>query len=110
MKKILFVLLVFVATNVFGVTQRGKIVGYVPYHNGTVKNFALKIENNIVEGCNVSGRFYFDETTLAYSEMVSSIIAAYHSQTPVTVYYNKTCNTWGNAYDVKYVCVGDINC
>jgi len=110
MKLIITFSLLLVSLSSFAGDQYGKIVGYVPYHSGGVKHFAFKLENNIVEGCNTSGRFYIDESNLSYNEVVSSLIAAFHSKTDVKVNYSTTCNVWSNSYDANYVCIGGINC
>ena len=110
MKFITTFALLFTSMQCYADAQSGKVIGYVPYHKGDMKNFALKLENNIVEGCNTTGRFYFDDSNPSYNEMVSSVMSAYHSKTTVAVHYAKTCNVWGNSYDVKYICIGAINC
>ncbi len=105
----LAILLIFPTITLAG-SQTGKVTGYVPYHNGTLKSFGFKLENNIIEGCNTTGRFHFDSEMVEFNQMVSSIIAAYHSNTEVKVNYSTTCNTLGNSFDTNYVCVGNINC
>ncbi|MEL4394967.1 hypothetical protein [Shewanella algae] len=90
--------------------ETGKVVGYVPHHNGSLKSFGFKLDGSAPNGCNTTGRFYFDSSKVEFDEMVSSVIAAYHSNTEVKVNYSKLCNVLGNSYDVNYICIGNINC
>ena len=115
MKIALIILALFVSTSTFAAKQSAKVTGFIPY-SSTVKEILLfKLEGNVYdpvggEGCNTSGRFGIDSTNLKYKATLSAIIAAFHAQSTVTVHYLDTCDAFGNSADVKYICVGTINC
>lgn len=90
--------------------QTGEIAGLVAYESGGKKIIIFKLPNNVSGGCNGTARFAFDSSKLNYDLMASTVLSAFHSKTMVQVEYTETCNAWGNSYDVRYVCLGDMNC
>lgn len=90
--------------------QNGEITGVIPFESGNKKLFFIQLKDNVSGGCNGTGRFVLESSKLSYSETVSAIMAAYFSKTPVQVEYTKTCNAWGNAYDISWICIGNIPC
>ena len=110
MKKNILILCALLSFDAYAERQSGEITGVIPYQSGPNKLFFVQLTSNVVEGCNGSGRFVLEGTKLSYNENVSLLIAAYFSKTPMQIEYTKTCNAWGNAYDINYVCVGSIPC
>ncbi len=110
LKKILFMVLLLVPFYANADRQNGEITGVIAFETGGKKLFFIQLKDNVVGGCNVTGRFAFDSSKLNYDVMVSSMMAAYFSKTPVQVEYSKTCNVFGNVYDISYVCIGNIPC
>ncbi len=90
--------------------QSGNISGYIPYSNGHKEIIIFKLNNNVAEGCNTTGRFAMDSNSPRYKATLSAIIAAFHSQTKVRVKYTPTCDSWGNSADAELICVGNIDC
>ncbi|NOI94298.1 hypothetical protein F0232_04810 [Vibrio sp. T3Y01] len=110
MKSFIALTLVIAAFSTSAASQHGKVIGYIPYSVGDKEVIIFKIENNVSKGCNVTGRFAMDSSSLRYKATLSSIMSAYHSKTPIRVNYLETCNSWGNTADANFVCIGDINC
>ena len=54
--------------------------------------------------------FAIDSKTPKFEGTVAAVMAAYHSKSPVSIEYLSSCNAWGNAADIAFMCVGDINC
>lgn len=110
--KIVIFLLTFILSsfNALAARQVGKITGIIPYESYGKKIVIFKIENNIAQGCNVTGRFAFDESKKNFDLMSSAILSAFHAGTTVQVEYSNSCNAWGNSYDIQYICFGDIPC
>ncbi len=90
--------------------QSGQLTGYIPYSSDDKEIIIFKLQNNVVEGCNTTGRFAMDSRSPRYKATVAAIISAFHSQTPIVVKYLPTCYSWSNSADVAFVCVGNINC
>ena len=90
--------------------QTGEIIGYLPYSQAGKEIIFFKLQGNVSAGCNITGRFAMDDSSLRYKTTVSAVIAAFHSKTPIMVDYSSSCNTWGNAADVNFICIGNINC
>lgn len=90
--------------------QVGEITGFVAFESGGVKKLTFKLVNNVSGGCNTTARYTFDESLRNFDLMASTILSAYHAKSLVQVEYFESCNAWSNAYDVRYICVGDINC
>ena len=110
MKKILFFVLLSISFGANADRQVGEITGIIPYESGGKKLFFFQLKDNVSGGCNLSARFTFDNNKVNYDAMVSSMMAAYLAKIPVQVEYTKTCNSWGNSYDVSWVCIGNIPC
>ncbi|WP_337914001.1 hypothetical protein [Vibrio cholerae] len=98
------------AFNAHAARQVGKITGVIPYEASGKKIVIFKIENNIAQGCNVTGRFAFDESKKNFDLMSSALLSAFHAGTTVHVEYSNSCKAWGNSYDIQYICFGDIPC
>jgi hypothetical protein len=88
----------------------GEISGFVPYESVGKKILIFKLKNSVADSCNTTARFAFDQTKVNFDLMSATILAAFHAKTPVQVEYNKTCNALSNAFDARFVCLGDINC
>jgi hypothetical protein len=110
MKKLFMLLTALMSFNCFAERQTGEITGIIPYESGGKKLYFVQVRNNIFEGCNVTGRFVFDDSKLNHQAMWAMIMASYYAKTPVSIEYTKTCNVWGNGYDLVYVCAGSIPC
>ncbi len=110
MKSFLCIAMLLVSFHASADRQNGEIIGFIPSESGSKKLFFIQLKDNVVGGCNVTGRFAFDSSKLNYDVMVSAMMAAYFSKTPVQVEYTKTCNVFGNVYDISYVCIGTIPC
>jgi hypothetical protein len=110
MKKIVFAVLFLLSTSASAEFQTGKITGYIPTdYNGKLL-LLVQIEGNASGGCNATGRFAIDSSAPRYKSILAGLMAAFHAQTPVTISYSQTCNAFGNAWDLTYVCVGSIPC
>ncbi len=107
---VIFAVLMFSALAANADSQSGKIVGFVPYTKGGKEVFLFKFQGNNTGGCNSSGRFAMDSTSLHFKATYAAILAAFNSQSDVFVAYSQSCNAWSNAWDVTYVCTGAINC
>ncbi|EGQ7703135.1 hypothetical protein ACUULL_001468 [Vibrio cholerae] len=101
---------VLTAFNAHAARQVGKITGVIPYEASGKKIVIFKIENNIAQGCNVTGRFAFDESKKNFDLMSSALLSAFHAGTTVHVEYSNSCKAWGNSYDIQHICFGDIPC
>jgi hypothetical protein len=111
MKRILLSLFFLLCTSAnAAVFQTGKIVGYIPSDISGKEVFLLQIEGNVTGGCNVTGRFAIDSTQLKFKATRAAIIVAFHTQTALTVAYEQTCNSYPNAWDISWVCVGPLPC
>lgn len=110
MNKIIITFLALLSFGAFAERQNGEISGLVPYEIGGKKILIFKLNGNVSGGCNTTARFAIDQSKQNYDLMSSTILSAFHSKTPVQVEYTKTCNSWGNTYDARFVCIGDINC
>ncbi|WP_444996098.1 hypothetical protein [Aliikangiella sp. IMCC44359] len=91
-------------------SHSGKITGYIVSKQGVEKLFFLKLEGITAGGCSSTGRLAIDSSSPSFDATQSAIMAAFHSKTDVNIYYNDTCNTGQNAWDILWVCVGDIPC
>jgi hypothetical protein len=110
MNKIIVLLSGILSFGVYAERQNAEITGLVPYESGGKKILIFKLKGNIAGGCNTTARFAIDDSKLNFDLMSSTILSSFHSKTPVQVEYNTTCNSWGNAYDARFICLGDINC
>jgi hypothetical protein len=110
MKKILFSILCLCATQASAQSQTSSITGYLPYQANGKQIFLFQLQGNVAGACNTTGRFAIDSSSLHFKSVQAAIMAAFHSQSTVTVAYAQTCNTWGNAWDISYVCVGNLPC
>jgi hypothetical protein len=111
MKIFLLCLLASISMMTLADRQNGEISGLVAYESGGKKMLFFKIVGAAPAACNTTARFVIDSASkINFDLMSSTILSAYHSKTPVQVEYNQTCNTWGNSFDARYICVGDIAC
>jgi len=111
-KRFLFsVLIVGLSHNAFSYnTQLGNLDGYLPYSNGTKEIFFFKLDSTSASGCNGTNRYAIDSDHKNFKSVVSAVMASFHSKTPIRVRYEETCNTFSNAFDSSYICIGDIPC
>ncbi|RZQ52627.1 hypothetical protein C1E23_13280 [Pseudoalteromonas phenolica] len=105
----MFLLLIF-SFKTFAERQTGIITGLVPFESNGKKIIVFKLEDNVSGECNTTARFAFDDSKINYDLMASTLLSAYHSKTRVQVEFNRTCHAWGNSFDSRYICIGDINC
>lgn len=114
MNKYLLVFLLTLPTIVLSATHAGRntgvVTGYIPYSNAGKEVFFVKITNSSTSGCNTTGRFAIDDDSERFDVTRSAVIAAYHAQTPVTIVFKASCDTWSNATDINYMCFGNIPC
>ncbi|MDC5855188.1 hypothetical protein [Vibrio europaeus] len=110
MRIVLLFVLALASSSVFAERQSGLVSGVVVYDQDGRNMFSFKLKNNLVAGCNTSGRYVFDEGNSNYYLMSSAILTAYKMKEEVIVEYTPTCNVWSNSFDVRYVCIGDVNC
>ena len=89
---------------------KGHVSGLVAYETGGRKILLFKLNNSTSKGCNTTARFAFDQSKVNFDLMSSTILSAYHAKTPVEVNYDETCNIWGNSFDARFICLGDIPC
>lgn len=104
------IFLLLISCNVSAEFQTGVINGYIPYSSEGQEKFIIQLKNNVSGGGNTTSRFAIAESAANYDKIAAALMAAFHSKTPVTVSYQKTCNAWGNSYDFDFVCVGSIPC
>jgi len=90
--------------------QSGVVKGYIPYSSGGKEILIFNTTNSVAIGCNATARFAIDNTSLRYKATLSVVIAAFHSQKEIVVDYLPSCNVWGNAADIRYICIGEIAC
>ena len=110
MKKHLAWVLALCATTAGADSLSGKIAGFgAGTYNGR-ETFVFRLEGTASGGCNSTGRYALDSLAPNYKTTVASIIAAYHAQADVFVNYSQSCNTFPNAWDANYICVGTISC
>lgn len=110
MRLLLFVVIFAFSQMCVAEQQRGKLTGYIPTDVNGREVLIFQIENNVSGGCNVTGRFAIDSTSLSYKGIFSAAIAAFHSQSSVSIIYFESCNSYGNAWDVRAICVGNLPC
>ena len=91
-------------------SHSGKVEGYIVSKNGTEKLFYFKLEGNPTGGCNTTGRFLITDAATTHDGTQSAVMAAFHSKTNVNVYYDEVCSTGENAWDIRWVCIGNIPC
>lgn len=87
-----------------------KVTGFVPYDFQGKELFFVQIEGNASGGCNITSRFVIDSTQPRFKSVRAAIMASFYAQVPIRVAYAQTCNTYPNAWDLLYVCVGPIPC
>lgn len=110
MRLSIFAILISIVAACPAATLTGVVTGYVSPSNANGPAVIFKMNTSTVEGCNSTGRFAMSSQDVRYKANLTAIMAAYHSQSPVTATYNTTCTTWGNSYDLTYVCVGTVGC
>jgi hypothetical protein len=110
MKKALFATLCLCTTLALAQSQTAKVTGYIPYDNGGRQIFLFQLQGNVSGGCNTSSRFAIDSSALRFKSTQAAVMAAFHTQTDVTVSYSQTCSAWGNSWDIAHVCVGSLPC
>ncbi|NOH22833.1 hypothetical protein [Vibrio europaeus] len=110
MRFVLFVLLALASSNVFAERQSGLVTGVIVSEQDGRNMFFFKLKNNLIAGCNTTGRYVFDEGNSNYYLMSSAILTAFKMKEEIIVEYTPTCDVWSNSFDVRYVCIGDINC
>ncbi len=88
----------------------GQVIGYFPYHTGQKEILFIRLDSGVSGGCNTTERFAIDSNSPGYKSTQASIMAAFHAKTTINVNYSSTCNVFGNAYDINYICVGNIAC
>lgn len=110
MKIILPIVFILFPMFAFGGSQTSEISGYLPFSNADKEIFIFKLKDNISGGCNATGRFAIDSTSVRFVGMRTALIAAFHAKSKVRVSYDGSCDSWSNTYDATMVCIGEINC
>ena len=110
MKYFLTLTSVFFSIPSFALSQTGKVTGYIPYEAAGKEVLIVQMQGNAAGGCNSTGRFAIDSSTMKFKGTSAAAIAAFHAQSDVTIIYTQTCNAWGNAWDIQSFCVGAISC
>lgn len=110
MKRLLTVTSLLFASVAMAQSQTGKVGGYIPSQAGGKEIFVIQLQGNATGGCNSSGRFAISTDAPMFKNTAAALMAAYHTQADVTVYYSQSCNALGNAWDISYVCVGNVPC
>ena len=90
--------------------QSGKITGYVNFVSGGREIILIKLENNSAGTCNTTGRYAIDDTSKQFKFFQSMVLSAYATKETININFNQSCNSWGNAWDINFACVGSINC
>jgi hypothetical protein len=98
------------STGAIAQSTTGKVTGYIPYANGNTQIFLFSVDSNLSGGCNTTARYTITSASAQFKSVQAAVMAAFHSQTPVMVYYSSTCNGWGNSWDLNSVCIGTIPC
>jgi hypothetical protein len=109
-KYLLLVISLIFSSAAFSARLSGTVEGYIPYSSGEKEILIFKLANSATGGCNTTQRFAIDSNDKKYKATLSAILAAFHSKTTVAVDYLPSCNAWGNSADIRYICVGNINC
>ncbi|ACA85765.1 hypothetical protein [Shewanella woodyi] len=66
-------------------------------------------DKSSMEECATTKRFAIDSNVPNYQEMVSLAMTAYISgQTNVDLYVTESCNSWGNAQDLRGIKMGTM--
>jgi hypothetical protein len=80
------------ATMVAAQSQTAKVARYIPFDAGGKQVFILQLQGNVSGGCNTTGRFAIDSSLRRFKSAQAAVMAAFHTQTQVTVSYAQTCN------------------
>lgn len=91
-------------------TQHGKIKGYLPYAEPEREVFFFNLDTTVKKGCNTTNRYAIDSSHKNFKSVVSAVMSAFHSNTPIRAYFVESCDIYPNSFDSAYVCVGDIPC
>jgi hypothetical protein len=110
MKKVLFATLCICTTLAVAQSQTAKVSGYVPYDSGGRQILIFQLQGNVSGGCNTTARFAIDSTSLRFKSTQAALMAAFHTQSNVTVAYSQTCSAWSNSWDIAHLCVGIVPC
>ncbi len=110
MKKMLFAILYLYVTLASAELQTATVTGYIPYQTSGKQVLLFQLQGNVSGTCNDTARFAIDSSAVHFKNVLAAIMAAHHAQSTITVSYSKTCNAWGNAWDITHVCVGSIPC
>lgn len=92
----------------------GKLNGYnITQHNGQ-SVFLFQMKDIRTGGCNTTGRFAVNKNSPLFEGTQAAVMAAYHSNSDVRVFYstfsNSSCTAHNNSADFLWLCVGDIGC
>ena len=114
MKKILFFAL-FLSVSIKALAGSsnisGQVSGYIVSSSGANELFIFKLNNSVPNGCNKDGRFAIDSTSPHFKSVQSAVLASYHSQSNMKVYFQSNeCTALSNSEDVLWTCIGDIPC
>lgn len=94
-------------------TGTGKITGIIPYASGGDEILLIKIENTSSDtpSCNTTIRFAMKNTgNLNFKSTQVAALAAMMAGSNVIIRGGNTCDAWGNAETLLYLCVGNISC
>jgi len=112
MQKLLLAALCLLSPTLYaGTSTSGVITGFSPYSSGTTQIILFKTSTLAnTPACNFTQRFAMNSNNPRFANTVSAVMAAYAAGKPVQVKGLDTCNVWGNAEDLDYICVGDMPC
>jgi hypothetical protein len=88
----------------------GHVTGYANVSSGSTPTLLIKIDTAEKVGCNTTGRFAISSADVRYKATLPSVIAAHATQAQVKISYDETCDLWSNAFNLNFVCVGDVAC
>lgn len=110
--KACFALLLVSSVSLASGAATGVVTGYIPTAAGATEFFLVSTQTTIgtTPPCNITSRFALSAVDKKYKAVLASIVAAYHAGTPVYIVGAGTCNVWGNAEDISYVCFGSVPC
>jgi hypothetical protein len=91
-------------------SQTGKLTGYIPSQANGKQIFVVQLQGNVTGGCNSSARFAINSDSLSFKTTAAALMAAYHAQSDVTIFYSQSCTALGNAWDLGWACVGNVPC
>lgn len=112
MNKFIFLLaLITISSTAIAGNATGKIIGFIPYAQGTEEIFFINVENLTgTPSCNNSLRFTMKGSDPKFKATQAAVLAAFMAGTQVIAKGAGTCNNFGNSEDLNYICLGYTPC